>query len=251
MARRINKRFLIIASSVVLVLGLLGGGAVAYKLMARKNPQPFIEGGHNYFAEGNWEQAAAHFYRAIQLKKAPDAELYMLLGDCFSNMTAQDMENLRRAIASYQQVLLIQPNHPEALNRLLRIARDEGELFPSASAFDSMIEAAKRVLAQYPEDVEARKVQAVVPILRWFAGVETDPRLIQQGIDELQALHEQNPADVEVMFNLARARLAVAQRARSAGFGSASGAGRKGRQRHARRQPQLRRRRVPRLAGSQ
>lgn len=214
MARRINTRFLIIASSVVLVLGLLGGGAVAYKLMARKNPQPFIEGGHKYFAQANWEQAAAHFYRATQLKKTPDAELYMLLGDCFFNMTAQDMENLRRAIASYQQVLLLQPDHSQALHRLLKIARDESELFPSAMAFDALVEAANRVLAQYPQDVEARKAVAMAPLLRWFAGLEVDPRSVQEGIEQLQAIHEQHPSDVEVMFNLGRARLALAQRER-------------------------------------
>src|SRR5687767_9457318 len=125
MARRVNTKFLIILTSIVVTLGV--GALVANLLLARESPEKFKAAGQQLMAEKKYEEAAKAFGRAVQLNEK-DPELWIAYGDACNELTPVDLEWLQRARSAWGSALAIDPANKPALDRMMQWYSDVANL---------------------------------------------------------------------------------------------------------------------------
>src|SRR5687768_4445147 len=121
MARRVNTRFLIILTSVV-----VGGGAIAFtgatvvKKM-RNNPEKFVAEARAMMASENWDEALPRLGRAAQLSNR-DPSIPVMIGDVYEKKAVKERdpsESIQRSRMAYQSALEIDQRYEPALRKLL------------------------------------------------------------------------------------------------------------------------------------
>lgn len=134
------KRSMIVALVGILVIGLVGcGGPEERKAKYRLKAQ-------EYFEQGNYPKARVALRNVLKIDPK-DAEAYFLYAQ-----VEEKERNWRNAVAGYQQVVEIKPDHEGALIKL-------GKYYLEARAIDMVGEVTDRVLAKTPKHVGAHALK--------------------------------------------------------------------------------------------
>src|SRR4051812_23392546 len=115
MAKRVNKRFLVILTTVVLVGGVTGMAAM-YVLpkILKKNPQALVKEGDRLEKEGNIGEAI-NMYRQAAGADPSNPELRVALGDLCNRHVTIDPDNLGKARQAWADALSIDPAYKPAM----------------------------------------------------------------------------------------------------------------------------------------
>jgi tetratricopeptide (TPR) repeat protein len=197
--KRLNTKFLTIAGAVLggtLLLGIIAWKVVPHyipqvKWLIRGTPTQHLAKARQLYDAGSYKEASEEFKRAMQLKGAPDAVMYTGLGDCYSHLAYEDLENLRLAKACWDQAIAIDNKHLPALQRMQELLTDDAERVSRANQgaqqWDAVLAVANKILAINPNDQDARKLAARAVIQKWLSGIATDPGPIDEAVNTLNA----------------------------------------------------------------
>lgn len=134
------KQRMVAAMVVVLVIGLVGcGGPEERKAKYRLKAQ-------EYFEQGNYPKARVALRNVLKIDPK-DSEAYFLYAQ-----VEEKEKNWRNAVAGYQQVVELNPEHERALIKL-------GKYYLEARAIDMVGQVADRVLAKHPKHVGAQALK--------------------------------------------------------------------------------------------
>jgi len=121
MARRVNTKFLIILTIVVVGLGV---AALIVTKLRRGDPAKYIAQASQAVSEQRYEDAALLFKQALAID-GRRADVLVAYGDVQRQLVYKDPENVSRAFRAWQQALEVDPNNKEALTRVLAIYQDD------------------------------------------------------------------------------------------------------------------------------
>ncbi len=85
--------------------------------------QPILDEGKSYLQSGNKKEAIKAFYRAIKASAAKPyreghPDVYILIGDIYMSLSAQNICNLYEANNCYTRARDIEPRHKISLERM-------------------------------------------------------------------------------------------------------------------------------------
>ncbi|HEV7297852.1 MAG TPA: tetratricopeptide repeat protein [Tepidisphaeraceae bacterium] len=215
MARRVNTRFLVILTIIVVVgsVGAFTTAMVVKKL--RNNPEKFTQQGRTLMAEQNWDEASRALGRAYYLSQR-NPEIPVLLGEVHEQLAAKESdprELIGKSRGYYQASLEIDARYLPALRRLMDSYKAEITTEANPGALRATSDVARKILAIEPNDHAAIVAKESSEIRLWMGGVPIDGTDIDVSIAALIATTEKNPTDADpVQWVVA----AYSQRARDA-----------------------------------
>lgn len=213
MARRVNRKFLIILT--IIVVGGLGVLVVGARYLSHRNPARYEQAGDRLMKEGNYDLARTNYGQAYAL----DPKNPMILvkyGDAMEQMALSDPVYMGQDIGAWRHALEVDPGYVPALKRLLSAYEDIAELSPTASNFQTLRETAEKLSRLDHTDAHADATQHLATIEGWLAGLQTDTKTVEENLKAIEALHAKDPANADLpyyiaMVNLRRARDAALQ----------------------------------------
>lgn len=206
MARRVNTRFLIVLTAVVVFLAV--AVVVAQKVFMRENPQEFVDAARKLTEEKKYELALKNMRQAVALDQGrPD--LWLMYGDAAAKLAGKDVEFTKMAIAAWNKTLEIEPANKEALSRMMEFYLAQMEM--GARDFSSVVspgQAVARKLASVdPNNPRAAAGVHIFTIKGYAAGAQTDPQAVEEAITKLTELGQKDPANPDFPFHVAQAKL--------------------------------------------
>jgi len=144
MAKQLNKNLIVILTIIAFGV-ILALSVVMLQRIERSDPKYFVELAERASKEQHWQQAAVFYNRAWELSN--DARYVVLVGD----MLLEDGE-VGRAIGSWEQALVHQPNLLEAHKRLIDLRLELGKLYGDAANWEKVHDASLAML-----EVEAKR----------------------------------------------------------------------------------------------
>ncbi|MGA6828428.1 tetratricopeptide repeat protein [Nitrospira sp. NS4] len=169
------KQSVALVLAVVVMAGSFGcGGPEERKAKYRLRAQ-------EYFQQGNYPKARVALRNVLKIDPK-DAEAYFLYAQ-----VEEKERNWRNAVADYQQVVELNPDHDRAWIKL-------GKYYLEARALDMVGQAADRVLAGHPGHVGARSLK--------IAAMAVGGR-VEEAITLAEQLQAEVPADMDPVLLLA------------------------------------------------
>ena len=161
--------------ALVVILTLLAcGGPQERKAQYRARAQEYIQA-------GNFPKARVALRNVLKIDPK-DAEAYFLVAQ-----VEEKEKNWRNAVANYQQVVELMPDHKDALITLAKY-------YLEARLADDVTHAADKVLAKNPQDPQARALKIAVL---------AQQNHIAQAISQAENLNRQYPTEPDVAILLA------------------------------------------------
>ena len=183
MARRVNKRFLIVFGSV-LIVGLAGAFVLAMQIRGsqrKEQAKKQEEQADRLVAEADKDESSVSrreklTQAAINLELATatdgrNAGLNIKLGDVYSKMTAFEPGLVQKSRQRWAAALEVDPAHATALRRLMESFYQEVQLRPLAAAFGQVEERASAIHKIDPKDKRAHALMFIAPIHQWLANI--------------------------------------------------------------------------------
>ncbi|MBA3274126.1 MAG: hypothetical protein H0T11_09680, partial [Chthoniobacterales bacterium] len=196
MARRVNTRFLIILTTALAVL-IVGAFGVYFVMKRRGNPTEYLAKADQLMAAKEYDKALANFRQATGLRPN-DPAMWVRYGDAHSKLAALDPENMMRATGCWRKALEIDPNNKEALQRMLRVSRDQLDR-TSPRDLPKMIsetqDVARKLTLADPKDMTVAAIGPELVIRGWTGGIGTDAQKIDDAITKLKEIGAKNPED--------------------------------------------------------
>ena len=200
MAKRVNKRFLVILTTVVLVAGVAGMGVMyALQTLNKKNPQELVTESERLEKLGNVEDAIVQ-YQGAAASKPQDPGLRVGLGDLYNRHVSLDPQNLGKARQAWESALGVDPTYKPALERMLDSNWAYMLVSPQAQIFTSVRESATRLLAVEPQNLTAQARLNIAIIRQAQANVTTKPGEVDKSIKALWELAKKDRANAELPF---------------------------------------------------
>jgi tetratricopeptide (TPR) repeat protein len=208
MARRVNTKFLTI---LLLILVGVGGAIFLATELIHEHPDHLVALGQQAAKEHKWQDAVDDFAKAASLSPR-DPALQLMLGEALGHMVQTDPEAERQQIGAYQRALEINPKYLPALRALSELFRSAVVQAPDAGLYRSAIDYTQRARELDPSDEGLASLPDRLVIQEWAANLETDPKDVEKALKELVALRQKYPADPELPFTIASARLEQGRR---------------------------------------
>src|SRR5262245_21969265 len=203
MARKVNKKFVIIIS--VVVLALVFGAALVYRFK-RRDPRKLIAVADALMAEGKYQDAGNHYVGAAMGLKDPT--LWTKAGDVFYQITYDDRENIDRARQFWSQATSIDAGYVPALTRLLNDTLEVLDLGGQRPEFfDRAREFAEKIVQSEPDNKLAKATLPTLVIRGWLSGIETAPDKVDAAVKQLQELRTSDPQNADIPYYIARAQI--------------------------------------------
>ena len=238
MARRVNKRFLVVFGAIV-VVGLAAAVVLGWQIRgARKRDQAIAMAAtaDRLLVEADQLRAQAAdtdkvtpeererllTERRVKMMDAAsnldlavnadpkNADLCIRLGDVLNRLAVVEFGYLGKARQKWVQALEADPDHPNirALRRLMESYYQEAQVRPSAAVFGQVMDRAQTIHQIKPDDLRATAQQNIAPLNQSLLNIETPTDRIDTAIRELSALvtaHPDDPAAAEWLFWAAEA----------------------------------------------
>ncbi len=207
MAKRVNKKFLL--GLTIAVVGLALALVVVVFITKHRNPAPFIAAAEKATAEGRYEDAAINYRKAMSLDRG-NAELRVKFGDTLNHLVSVDSQSLGGARGAWQNALSMDPQNKAAMRDLMQSYNDELEgsgPHPNPAVFANLREIALKLGKVDPSDFQAQANVSLATVRQYLAGISTTPRALGESIDALQGLMKKDPANADLLFYVAAAKL--------------------------------------------
>lgn len=160
---------------LLVTMGLLAcGGPQERKAQYRAKAQDYIQA-------GNYPKARVALRNVLKIDPK-DAEAYFLVAQ-----VEEKEKNWRNAVANYQQVVELVPDHRDALLTLAKY-------YLEARLTDDVMRAADKVLAKVPQDPRAEALKIAV---------RAQQDKIPEALDRAEALSRRHPTEPDVAILLA------------------------------------------------
>lgn len=212
MARRVNTKFLVIFSTIVLG-GLVSAYLVAgpLKTIWRGNgSKKLIASGDALMKEADaadtadakrekLEQAVRDYQQAV-MQDTKNPELLVKLGDGYTKLTQFDINTyINSSRQMWIKALEIDPSYLPALRRLQDSYYAEVKIGNAQAGFFSALrEKATAIHRLDPNDLHAHALIYIAPLNQWLASIETPASDVDVAITELANLIEKNPQSPEI-----------------------------------------------------
>ncbi len=215
MARRVNTRFLIILTAVIVALG--GAGLVVRKLTSRPNAQRHVQAAERLIKDGNFEAATAEYANAVRVDPT-NKDLHVKLGDVANQRTAEmGWQALDIARRSWMSALEIDPQYKPALGRLMDSYTEQLQQAPLSmqpAQFGALKDIASRLTEADPGNLRAQGVAQTVAIEQWLQGGAMPQKALDDTFKALAQVQAKDPANPDLLFTLTRGLRRVAYEAR-------------------------------------
>jgi tetratricopeptide (TPR) repeat protein len=212
MARRVNTKFLMILT--VLVVGLGMAALLARKFLFRESPEKYVVYGQQMMSEHKYEEAVKNFAHAVALDQK-NPSLWVAYGDAMNQLSPNDVEYMIRARKAWENALTVDVNNKPALDRMMQFWSDVANMDSSRpEVFEGLHDTAVR-LYNADKNNAAAEIATVTSVIRpWLGGVEKDPKEIQANISKLIELMKKYPENPDLPMFAAQAKLRLADRER-------------------------------------
>ncbi|HEV2293258.1 MAG TPA: tetratricopeptide repeat protein [Tepidisphaeraceae bacterium] len=212
--RRVNTKFLIILTVVVVGLGM--SGLIVAKLR-RGDPEKYVKAANALVAEGNHTEAVKNFQQALSIE-ARQPDVWVAYGDAHAQLAPEDDENIRHAINAWRQALQLDPSNKLAMSRMLavRLAQVERPSSDLQNIITEGRELAARLAAADPSDLTAASAGPLFTVRGAQHGVQTDPERLAEAVKQLVDLSAKHPENPELAARATSAKLIQAQLAGNA-----------------------------------
>ncbi|HEY7117449.1 MAG TPA: tetratricopeptide repeat protein [Tepidisphaeraceae bacterium] len=207
MARRVNTKFLVIFS-VIVVGGVLAGFLVMgpFKTLIRGDrSKKLIEQGDALVKEADAAQdpavkkdkleTANRDYQQALATDTKNIDLYVKVGDLLSKLAQFDVYTyINQSRQAWDKALELNPTYLPALRRLQDSYYDEAQIGnPQTTYFTRLEDRATAIHKLDPNDLRAHSLMYIAPLNQWLANIETPQDKVRTAIDELTTLIEKNP----------------------------------------------------------
>ena len=208
MARRVNTRFVAILCMVV--VGVVAAVVVAQLLLIREHADTYIQRGREAIRDQRWNDAVFDFSKAARLNSR-DVDTQMQLGRALHALGATDQDKYAQEFQAYQRALEIDPNYMPAVEKLLEAYQMYVQFNPRARIYQDLIHYAQRAHELEPNNPRWAALPPELVVQKWLAGLETDQAEVVRALSDLRALMRQIPADSDLPYYLARAKIQQGQ----------------------------------------
>jgi tetratricopeptide (TPR) repeat protein len=215
MARRVNKKFLLILTVIVVGLGLIllvGSTARSHGLLARifhGSPDKYIKSANELVAQKKYEEAGKEFEKALGVNpRKPD--VWVAYGDAMNQLSPQDLEYLGKSRGAWQQALAVDPNYKPALERMFSFWTQYAAISPTSQVFQNLKDSADRLHQVDPANADAEITLATTAIRPWLSGAQLDESAAGKAIDQLAELMKKYPQNADLPFYIAQGKLRLA-----------------------------------------
>ena len=208
MARRVNTRFLVILTVVVLGAGV--SALLAKKYIFRQSPDKYISLAEKYAEGGDYENATKNMGQAIALRPN-DPELYVKLGDILQSRSMVEPAYAGKEVAAWNRALEIDPRYEPALSRLFAVYKEDAQLSQRPEAFTRAHDIAVRLAAVRRNDYATEAYSHSTSIHSALAGIATADGQIDEDVAALTELMAKDPANAEIPFWISKAKLLRSQ----------------------------------------
>src|SRR4051794_34996209 len=189
MARRVNTRFLIILT--VVIVGIGGAALVISKVKSRPNAHAHLDAAERLLKEGNYEAATAEYANAVRADPT-NKELHVKFGDVANQRTGEmGWQALDVARRSWTSALEIDPQYKPALQRLLDSYTEQLSQAPLSmqpAQFTALKDVASRLAQADPGNLRAQGVAQAVVIEQWLQGAALPQKTLDTAIKSLAAV---------------------------------------------------------------
>ncbi|HEY1683988.1 MAG TPA: tetratricopeptide repeat protein [Tepidisphaeraceae bacterium] len=210
MARRVNKKFLVIVTLVI--CGALVA-AVVLKRLHFHGASYYADLGEKQEAAGNLEEAGQDYGRAFNYSKPQNPAYAVKLGDVYMKETPADPKLLGSAVGTWRKALEVDPNYAPALTRLVNVLGQEMQMGVHPETLNLLAKYAEQLHKVDPSDKNAAAWVKMAPVEAYLGGVATDPVKLESQLKDLQKVYEDDPTNVQAMMIMAQARLRLSQAA--------------------------------------
>lgn len=222
MARRVNTKFLIIFSVIVL-------GSVASAFVLKTPLLNVIHGNRSKTQIANADKLveeaaklsstekkakldeAVKLYAMAASSETKSPELWIKLGDVYSQLAQYDLNNVTQSYSAWNKALEVDPRYLPALRRLQDSYYKQSQTIGAAAAvYSSLQERATTIHQIDPKDLRAHAIMNIAPIRASLAGIETPAFQLEKATEELASLIAANPTAPEIpdmVFHMAMAKV--------------------------------------------
>ena len=207
MAGRVNTKFVIVLSAVLVVLVL--GVAAALVLKARRDPGRYIARAEKLMVEGDYENAAEQYGRAYVYEKNNDRKVAILLHradalkKCEVMSTREAQELMTNIEACWQKAIDLAPANVEASEALLELHHERAEAFSQyVKVWDNLYAAADNLLKYDRDNLMALRYRGIAQMHR-AEQLNMGESALESAMADLQVVVEKDPGDVDVNYNIA------------------------------------------------
>ncbi|MCC7351947.1 MAG: tetratricopeptide repeat protein [Phycisphaerales bacterium] len=208
MARRVNTKFLVILTAVVLGSGILA--LVAKKYIFRQSPDKYIALADQYAEGGDYENATKNMGQAIALRPN-DPALYVKLGDLLQSRSMVEPAYAGKELAAWNRALEIDPRYEPALSRLFTVYKEDAQLTQRPESFTRAHDIAVRLASARRNDYATEAYAHSTSIQSAQAGIATADTQIDDDVAALTELMAKDPANADIPFWISQAKLMRAQ----------------------------------------
>lgn len=203
MAGRVNTRFVLILSAVIVVLA--GGvGGIAYYQSLTPIEENIARGDRNY-EQGDYAAAAEQYGKALT-KKSGNPDLMLKYADAVWRIEVEDVrtarQHLQQTLENFNKVLELDPDNTVAMERLfalqLRMAEELG-----VPVWEQVLKQTNEILERQPNEMVARKYRGIAQVNRMRATPEMDIADRDRAREDLTLAHTAEPDDQDVVYHLA------------------------------------------------
>lgn len=212
MAKKLNKKVIVIVLVVFGVLGLTAAG-LGFKYLQMRSPSFCMDKAQSALESGDYETAERFYGRAVSVTKSdPDKiDRYFDLAEFHLIQNSEHEPNWRKALGCWSAVINIDPQHQEALQKLLDYFLTGAELGsrqmwkPVQEYSEKLLEVLDEGTAEYDRVLEAF-ARSNLEIAR-IGGTTYRQEPLDLATADLNKLLEKNPTNEKLYFYLAEAAL--------------------------------------------
>lgn len=206
MAKRVNKKFLIILTICVM------GPVLAIFFMAvflkNKNAAQYIESADAHYAKREYEEALSDYMKAFS--RSQDVSLLIKQGDCQSELCRTDPDRVYKFRQPWEKALELDPRNVQALKRLYESTKELTELSPAA--WEQFKGYAEKYFRADPTQKSVEVMLRVADVNIWLKGGKAVTELeIKSRLDALEKLMEANPSERIIPETIAASRIRMAR----------------------------------------
>ena len=213
MAKRVNKRFLIILTAVVAVGAVAGmAGTFVMQRLVKKDPKVYVAESERLEKDGDVEGAIGKYQAAVGADQT-DPALRVELGKLYYRHVDADPQNFGKAHQAWESALAVDPTYRPAMEALLNSHWEYMKVAPSAASFKAVREAARRIVAADPNNAEALARLNIVTVREAQAKIPTKSADVEKAVAALRGLAKQDPANADLLLWLVQGDLYLAAEA--------------------------------------